>query len=443
MTPRQTQQTLFTETIVDPIFEHNARVHSVPLRDLDIGDITFLAGQDEPIHRWYRLTPSFSPGLVRFFLQHFAVEKDDLVLDPFSGRGTTMIECQRNLHSGIGFEINPLLQRVGSLSLNWSDLDPRLVRRYLERLASLLTEHEESSPERVAESYGVRVPDIHDVYRWWQPAVLRDLLIAREEADRSDFAPIKHFLWLAVNAASLDCANIHRNHPTITFDDDHGRSIDAFGTIQANLLAMIADCALLSRAQRAASGRCRVEHANSCETVAHTHQARGRVRCIITSPPYPNRYSYVHQTRPQLHFMEVIPRRGDATDIDLQTIGGTWGKATSNLMNTLMEPAADIAPLLTYFSELSGRSVLMCNYATKYFLDMDRHIAAMRPLADPGRFRGAYVVGNSRLSGVEIFTETILARLFQRHGFEVEEILVFRKRGGRKRLYETAVIVRA
>jgi hypothetical protein len=52
-------------------------------------------------------------------------------------------------------------------------------------------------------------------------------------------------------------------------------------------------------------------------------------------------------------------------------------------------------------------------------------------------------VGNSRLKGVEIFTEVILSGLFELNGFRVEKILVFRKRGGRKRLYETAVVIRA
>jgi len=85
--------------------------------------------------------------------------------------------------------------------------------------------------------------------------------------------------------------------------------------------------------------------------------------------------------------------------------------------------------------------MLMCNYATKYFLDLERHLRSLRPMIARGA-RCAYVVGNSRLSGVEIYTETILARLFQLTGFEVERIILFRKRGGRKRLYETAVVAR-
>jgi DNA modification methylase len=65
---------------------------------------------------------------------------------------------------------------------------------------------------------------------------------------------------------------------------------------------------------------------------------------IITSPPYPNRYSYVHQTRPQLHFMEVLDNIQQATEIDLQAVGGTWGRATSILQHKLIDPSEEIKP---------------------------------------------------------------------------------------------------
>jgi hypothetical protein len=111
------------------------------------------------------------------------------------------------------------------------------------------------------------------------------------------------------------------------------------------------------------------------------------------------------------------------------------------LAKKLIVPGREILEILDYFPALREQSILMCNYATKYFLDLNSHIKELRRWAGHG-FRGAYIVGNSRLKGVEVFTEAILARLFEMNGFTVEKILVFRKRGGRKRLYETAVIIR-
>jgi DNA modification methylase len=162
---------------------------------------------------------------------------------------------------------------------------------------------------------------------------------------------------------------------------------------------------------------------------------------IITSPPYPNRYSYVHQTRPQLHFMEILDNIQQATEIDLKAVGGTWGRATSILQNELIVVPSEIKSYLCYYEELQSKSILMCNYATKYFLDMWQHIKSIKDIK-ASQFRGVYIVGNSRLSGIEIFTESILGKLFRHEGFEVEKIVSFRKRGGKKRLYETAIWIK-
>jgi hypothetical protein len=438
MLPIDVQQFAFLPVeSVDQRFGKNATKYGYRLREVDIGDITFQSGQKEGVHRWYRLTPSYSPALVRYFLKDFDVRADEVVLDPFSGRGTTVIECQKHGIRSVGFEINPLLQQVGALSLNWRPIDiTRHKQKYLKLLQAQVAQYETLSIGDYMTTSGEVLPDIHDVFRWWKPGVLKNLLIAKALMRSPEFVPISHYLWLAINSAALECANIHRNHPTITFHDDHKRNIDVVNTICAELSDIDKDLKALPEMQLRNDKLSTVQLANSCNPITTTEH----FNCVITSPPYPNRFSYVHQTRPQLHFMGIIHNRRDATEIDLQTVGGTWGRATSNLMKEFIAPPSHLREALDYIDELQPKNLLMCNYATKYFLDLNSHIVNLRRAVAAG-FRGAYVVGNSRLSGVEIFTEVILARLFELNGFSVDEIVVFRKRGGRKRLYETAVCV--
>jgi hypothetical protein len=422
---------------VDERFRNNLKDRNYTLAEVDIGDITFQAGQQESAHRWYRLTPSFAPSLVRFFLAEFGVSRDALVFDPFCGRGTTILECQKQGIRGLGLEINPLLHTVGALSLQWQPQQSTLFADFLNGLTAQTRRERRRPLPAVLRARGLALPDIHDVYRWWQEDVLRDLLIARQLVHAPAYVPILHYLWLAVNAAALECANIHRNHPTITFDDDHDRVIDVSQTVAARVGDIVADLRELPVAH---SGLGRIVRHNSCSPLGPALEEGAQITHAISSPPYPNRFSYIHQTRPQLHFMELLRNRAEATEIDLVTIGGTWGRATSNLSREPIEPPSPLRSLLSFRNELGARSLLMCNYATKYFLDLDTHIAELRRVVRSG-FHGAYVVGNSRLAGVDIYTEAILAQLFERHGFQVERLLLFRKRGGRRRLYETAVCV--
>lgn len=408
-------------------------------QEIDIGDITFKSGQIESIHRWYRLTPSYSPELVRFFIREFSLSPKNYVFDPFSGRGTTAIECQKKGIPSISYEINPILAEVGSRSLFWTKSHLYLFEEYFEEAVSICKLLKNNSPDEVAKKLKTRIPIIHDVYRWWQPSVLKDLMIFRQTSLDEKFKLINNFLWLSINKASIDCANIHRNHPTITFDDNHQRKILVDYEIKKNLDHIKEDLISLSDFEISNVG---IGNINLCDSInIEKSSFKNFPSVIITSPPYPNRFSYVHQTRPQLYFMEAIKNKAEATNIDLKAIGGTWGRATSNLQKNIIVPPKEIMFILDYYDELKTKSILMCNYATKYFLDMWQHIKNISLIVS-NNFRGAYVIGNSRLSGIEIFTEVILAKLFEKEGFTVEKIISFRKRGGRKKLYETAIIVK-
>lgn len=432
------QLPLFASKIADDTLRNKIARNGYELNEIDIGDITFQSGQNESIHRWYRLTPSFSPSLVRFFVKHFGIKRDSIVLDPFCGKGTTLIECQKLSIPGIGVEINPLFHIVGTYSLLWSPVKDNLFDSYIDSLTKKLLSMRHKSVEDVLLEESIELPGIHNIYRWWKPEVLKGLLVARQLIHDKAFEEIYHYLWLALCSASLECANIHRNHPTITFDDNHTRSINVLEVVKRALLEIQEDLLLLSSQQKMNVGLGKSIEYDSCKPLNNVLQSDGSVTHIITSPPYPNRFSYIHQTRPQLYFMEVIESRVAATEIDLQTIGGTWGRATSNLQRNYIEPEKELQGILDYVPELRAKSLLMCNYATKYFTDLHRHISNLRRVVRKG-FRGAYVVGNSRLNGVDIFTETILAQIFELNGFKIDNIILFRKRGGRQKIYETAV----
>jgi hypothetical protein len=407
------QLNLLPKNIIDEEYERSIKKYGFILREVDIGDITFQRGQFESIHRWHRLTPSFSPSLVRYFISLFNISKSSLVLDPFCGRGTTVIECQKLGIPSIGFEINPLLMKAGSLSLQWIPVKSNLYSKYLEKLAVLICENSSLDINATIKKLGTSTPNIHDVYRWWRPDVLKNLLIARELSRNKDFEEIHHLLWLCLSMAAIDCANIHRNHPTITFDDNNNRIIDVIDTIKLRLHDIESDLHRLTAKEINYNGLGKIHLFNSCEPIdLSIYGMDNFITNIVTSPPYPNRFSYIHQTRPQLYFMEVINDRSEATEIDIKTIGGTWGRATSDLMKGFIDPPEELKDILDYIDLLRPKSLLMCNYATKYFIDLNRHIYNLRKIVRNG-FRGAYIVGNSRLAGIDIYTDVILSRIFE------------------------------
>ena len=59
------------------------------------GAINALQKEDLPIHGWYRFVLSYPPHLVRQYLSAFGVARNDLLLDPFCGTGTTLVEAKK------------------------------------------------------------------------------------------------------------------------------------------------------------------------------------------------------------------------------------------------------------------------------------------------------------------------------------------------------------
>jgi hypothetical protein len=164
------------------------------------------------------------------------------------------------------------------------------------------------------------------------------------------------------------------------------------------------------------------------------------INCVITSPPYPNRYSYVWNTRPHLYFLDFFTTPKEASELDKTTIGGTWGTATSMLGKGVIAPEFDTVEekILPIVEEIRESDNLMANYVMKYFNLLARQIDKMNHLPTEN-LRCAYVVGNSRIKGVYIETDVLLGHIFNGLGYKVESIDRIRKRHSGKDLHESIV----
>lgn len=161
---------------------------------------------------------------------------------------------------------------------------------------------------------------------------------------------------------------------------------------------------------------------------------------LITSPPYPNRMSYIRELRPYMYWLGYLTNGRDAGELDWQAIGGTWGIATSRLSEWTRNPEG-FCPgylknlLVEVGHEDNKNGQLMSNYIARYFEDMWLHIqAAAGRIADGGCVH--YVVGNSAFYNIIIPVERLFKDMLEQAGFSNVTVRTLRKRNSKRALFE-------
>ncbi len=353
---------------------------------IHVSSSTFKAGLAANIHRWFRLTPSFGPELVHEMLDRLNTAPTDYVLDPFSGAGTTAIECSLEGLNSLGFEINPLLHFVGKISIHWN-LDEQALET---GLAKIQTEFASLRPRVTFDNlrqHGLEIPSIHNPTRWWRPDVLTDILIIKHSIMKCENAHVRDFFKLCLAGVLVpDLTNITLGRLQLHFIDRSRDKIDALSTFVQHAKRMIGD---IESARDALSSFGSAEVLLQDSTDVRNLSPKRRINCVITSPPYPNRYSYVWNTRPHLFMLDLISTGKAATEIDRRTIGGTWGSATSELIKGVVAPISErIGDILEpIVAEIRERDNLMANYAMYYFNRLAQHILSIDRLMSPSASR--------------------------------------------------------
>jgi DNA modification methylase len=366
------------------------------------------------------------------------------VLDPFAGIGTTNLQCQLEGINSIGVEINPFLHYVSDQKTKWTWEPPCLsleIERYLERVEELRNESSRTPLKDFPKVFGIELPLLSNYQRWWSERVLRDLLLAK---DLLAAAPSqeREFLRLGLMSILLDVANVTYEGVQFTFLAKPRDPVDIIALLRSRLLKMCQD---VQATQENIIHPGEVEVLLGDSTELESVIGPRRPSCVITSPPYPNRYSYVWNTRPYLYFFEFFSRPVQASQLDAISIGGTWGTATSSLVEGKIKPVDQtLSDIIAPYSDRIRNQKLantniMGNYIAKYFNKLYLHARSLSKVVSE-ECKVAYVVGNSEIKNVEIPTDILLGRILESQGFKVNDIWRIRKRHGGKSLYEAIVL---
>jgi hypothetical protein len=255
-----------------------------------------------PVHDWYRFVLSFPPHLVFDCLSKFGAASGQVVLDPFCGTGTTLVESKLRGIASIGVEAHPMAHFASEVKTDWN-VDPRGLLDHASEVAAMARD------KLLSDGF----PD--DPFFEEGRNQMRALLTLSEQQNNLLLAqsispvPLHKTLTLLQFLASEKNERYHRHEllalakalvgeiSNLRFGPEVG-----IGEIKQDTPVI---AAWLREVNRMVADLENLPSAENILTRAYLKDARtvgeflepGSVDAVITSPPYPNEKDYTRATR--------------------------------------------------------------------------------------------------------------------------------------------------
>jgi tRNA G10 N-methylase Trm11 len=421
------------------------------------GTANKLAPEDRAFHDWYRFVLSFPPHLVRDYLREFRLNKDSVVLDPFCGTGTTLIEAKLSGFKSVGLEANSFAHFAASVKVNWN-IDPDQLLDKSRDVAYTALELlrlqgiDDTRPNgKVSEKSKLRSLNAETkkliLANSISPIPLHKTLVLLDCLKELQKEPFYQHALLALGSALVyKISNLH-------FGPEVGvRNPKSDVSVISSWLEEV---------EKIASDLKSVDNKNFLEAQVHLGDSRQiasiipscSVDAVITSPPYPNEKDYTRTTRLESVLLGFINSKEELRALKKTLVrSNTRGVYKDDnddewIANhpEIQRIADEIEKRRIALEKDSGFEKLYGRVTKLYFGGMAHHLADLRTLLRPGA-QLAYVVGDqASYLRVKIRTGELLAEIATELGYELGRIDLFRTRlstATREQLREEVVVLR-
>ncbi len=393
--------------------------------------IQFTPNINEHIHRWAPYVQGFSASFVQSILDTYGSEYDSpIILDPFAGCGTVLVQAKLNGYESYGTELNPLLQFIANTKLNCWDISPYFLLKIYNSLPK-----DKRSPS----------PAFLKSHSHFKPGVLRNLGIIKGgiesiEIKNEKLKKVKDLLLLAFSSILIDCSNLKRS-PCLGYGKGK-RIYDTapFVLLDQKIHHIADDLRIIHNEYRDfihTPGK--VILANSMK---YTHTRKFDL--VITSPPYMNGLDYVMNYKIEMGWLGFANSHKDLKNIkDAMVVCDNVSKGLINNFHTsnstytndwIEEIKSNIAKNIV--KRGSYRREDMPYIVHKYFDDMYKTMKNVTSALNVGG-HFILVVGDSLIADVYVPTDLLIAKIGLDLGLQIEKIEKAReRRSGQIRSYK-------
>lgn len=378
---------------------------------LDIEDNMYLnifRNEEKSIHNIALYPCKFIPQLPRWAIKKYSKE-GDLVLDPFCGGGTTLIEGRKLNRNVIGFDYNPyavLISKIKSEKYDKNILEKQLIK---------LIEH------FINDNSDIPLPSFKGIEFWFNKDVLKGLSVIKKHVNNIKDETIRDFYRVVFSMVVRKSSYIAPGQ-ILTARRKDWKKIKQYNLEDVFNIFKDFSNDYINYAIKF-TYECKKNNSTSFvdKGDARDIKIKNKVDLIISSPPYINAMDYIWANRLRVHWLDLVKDDKDRLDLYKQEIGteriesreyekvGKTGYA--NIDKTILD---------IYESYNSNQqSKLRARVAYKYFIDMEAHFtSAFKNLKKGGRY--CIVIGDNNIRKVQIKTTDFLVEIAENIGFKKE-----------------------
>ena len=357
-------------------------------------------------HGYYTYPAKFIPQLASKLIKEHSRE-DEIVIDPFMGSGTTIIEAIVNNRIGIGTDINEiatLISKVKSTPIDCRELTNEYIT-FIWTLQHKLNGSFESEVNNISKK--IKLPERIDY--WFKPHIKNQLIIILDNILKIDNIDIKDFFLVTFSQILKSCS-IWMQKSVKPMRDLNKKDIDPLSKFEWQIKRMIKKQAIFNetiskKILNNIDKYRKVKNGDARNLPCESNKAD----LIVTSPPYVTSYEYadLHQL-PSLWLGYL----DELSVFRKKFIGSSYReKNETNLKSKIADKI-----IYKLGNGKKGKEV------QHYFSDMLESFIEMKRVLKKGG-KAAIVIGNTKLKGVEILNAEVFQEQLENIGFKTYDVI--------------------
>ena len=362
-------------------------------------------------HDYHRYPAKFIPQLVERLIDEYIFNEKAHINDPFMGCGTTIVTAISRGFKASGTDINKIAYLITKVKS--TPIEPEYLNKKIEQLLFKLKSLNDSQITLFNEKFEALIPRKHlnRINYWFTEESKNELGKILGVIYTEDDATIRNFFLVAFSHILKNCSIWLQGStkPTRDLSKKPTKPYDAFRKH-------------LKKMQRGNDAFYNVvpvkirENLNEYLNIKIDDARRqpvpdDSVDLIVSSSPYVTSYEYA-----DLHQLSTIwlDLANDLTEYKKEFIGTSYKKYEDKKLRSKI--AMDIV------CKMSKKSKKMAKEIEAFFIDMEEVFdESFRILKHGGRC--CYVIGDTKLKGVDILNAEVFAESLQYSGFKLDRII--------------------